>query len=114
MKEFRLLPGAALQKRPRGFHSEFASRLRMLRFRSGLTQRELGVRIGVGRATIGRWSDGSTQPRVGRLIRLCDFFGVSCDSLIGLKEFEEGKDRQSLRRVCTRAAEARKARRARR
>jgi len=39
-----------------------ASRLRKLRGRSGLSQEELARRLGVARATVTRWENGTRRP----------------------------------------------------
>ena len=103
--KFRLLPGSETP-RPQGprVDSVFAQRLRMLRAQSRLRQREVAVRIYVGQSTVSRWEGGTAEPRVSPLLRLCEFFGVSGDSLLGLKGFELGTKRRSLRRIRALAA----------
>ena len=55
----------------------FAERLKELRTETGLTQEQLGERIGVQRMTIIRWERGSNPPSDENLLRLAQLFKTS-------------------------------------
>lgn len=64
----------------------FAERLKDLWLRSGLTQIEIGRRIGYERKTIAAWINGDYAPNILALSRLCSVFNVSADYLLFGKE----------------------------
>lgn len=61
---------------------KFHEKLIDLRKKAGLSQEELGNRIGVSRQTVSKWELGQSCPDVQRLIALSDFFDVSLDQLV--------------------------------
>lgn len=61
----------------------FGKRLRSVRKELGLTQKELGERIGVGRTTISEYESGKIVPRQDGLIKLAEVLGVNVDFLTG-------------------------------
>ena len=73
--------------------SEFANRLRQLRRERGLTRQQLAGATGVGRATLGHYEAGTSEPGLRNLIKLADYFGVTLDYIAGrprqLKLFDE-------------------------
>lgn len=66
------------------FHKE----LQRLRKSAGLSQEELGEKIGVSRQTISKWEGASAYPDMLNLITISKFFGVSVDALINGEEVE--------------------------
>ena len=57
--------------------ANFAERLKKLRTETGLTQEQLGERIGVQRMTIIRWEGGSNPPSDENLLLLAQLFKTS-------------------------------------
>jgi transcriptional regulator with XRE-family HTH domain len=70
-----------------------ANRLKELRRRTLLTQKELAAAIGVEYQTVQRWENGTRSPRPAQLRKLCEVFGVTPDELLAALEGEsaEGK-----------------------
>lgn len=64
----------------------FGERLRELRTDKGLTQKELGEKIGYAQSTVVYWENNENEPTVTAIKKLCKFFGVSADFLIGLED----------------------------
>jgi transcriptional regulator with XRE-family HTH domain len=58
-------------------------RLRALREASGLSQRQLGQRLGVHHSNIGFWESGATPPRSDVLPKMADILGVRVEELLG-------------------------------
>lgn len=58
------------------------ARLRDLRKRHGLTQKELAERIGCTEQTCRNWESGKNLPETDCLLLLSDLYGVSCDYLL--------------------------------
>lgn len=63
--------------------STFQQRLKDLRTGSGLTQEELGKKVGVGKMTVSQYETGSRRPDIETLEALADALNVSVDYLIG-------------------------------
>ena len=64
----------------------FAQRLKTLRAEHNMTQKELGRRMNLSRATIGGYETKSRQPSHEKLASMADIFGVSVDYLIDGEE----------------------------
>lgn len=56
--------------------------IKRLREKENLKQDELGIKIGVGGATISSWENGRTEPNMGYIQKLADFFDITTDKLI--------------------------------
>ena len=93
-------------------------RLREIRKLSGLTMKELGIRIGVSESAISQYETGKRQPDYETLLKIADYFGVSVDYLLGkdeksedseLQEYlEQLKNRSEMRMLFKLAADATK------
>jgi transcriptional regulator with XRE-family HTH domain len=59
----------------------FAARLRALRARRGVTQRDVADATGVSRGAVGYLEQARCCPTADSLARLADVFGVSMDEL---------------------------------
>ena len=57
--------------------------LRQLREAAGLTQRELGNRIGVSGQAVAQWETGIKRPSVENLTKLADVLETSTDAILG-------------------------------
>ena len=62
--------------------SMVGSRIGMLRRGKGITQSELGERLGVSYQAVSKWERGETLPDVGILVDLADVLETSVDSLL--------------------------------
>jgi transcriptional regulator with XRE-family HTH domain len=56
----------------------FAGRLRELREAAGLTQEQLGERVGVKREAVARWEAGKREPGWSNVLALAEALGVDC------------------------------------
>ena len=68
----------------------FRERIRLLREKNGMTQKDFAACTGTGHMTIYEYERKDKMPRVDMLFRIARKTGCSVDWLIGLKE-EEGK-----------------------
>ena len=64
----------------------FAERLRELRLEKGLTTIQLADAVGFGDSAISYWENQKRMPSAESISKLAQFFGVSTDYLIGLKD----------------------------
>lgn len=60
----------------------FNEKLIELRKSKGLSQDELGEKLGVSRQTISKWELAQSYPDFQRLVLLSDYFGLSLDALV--------------------------------
>lgn len=70
--------------------NNFSTNLKELRENKGLTQREIAKLLNISQVTYCNWENDKTEPDLNNLIRLCRFFMVSTDYLLGI-ESEDGR-----------------------
>lgn len=63
----------------------FPQRLKELRLKKGLTQTELGKKLGISQKSYSHWESGKTEPSLENLIKLADLLEVSVGWLFGRK-----------------------------
>lgn len=69
----------------------FRERIRLLREKNGMTQKDFAAFTGTGHMTIYEYERKDKMPRVDMLFRIARKTGCSVDWLIGLKEEEENE-----------------------
>ena len=60
-------------------------RMRELRTDKQMSMKQLAVAIGTTDAAISNWENGINEPKISYVIRLCEFFNVSADYLLGIE-----------------------------
>ena len=65
-------------------YCSFGENLKNLRKGRGMTQSELGGKIGLSKAVISKYETGLGYPSFDVLIRIAKFFGVTTDFLLGV------------------------------
>ena len=73
---------------------EFHERLSFLRKAAGLTQEQLGARVGVTRQAVSKWESGQVSPDAATVARLCGALNVSADFLVLGREPVDAEDGQ--------------------
>ena len=58
-------------------------RIKELREAAGMSQRELGERIGISGPAVSMWESGENRPSLTNLEKLADVLGVSIDAILG-------------------------------
>lgn len=58
-------------------------RIKQLREAAGMSQRELGERIGISGPAVAMWESGENRPSLTNLEKLADVLGVSVDAILG-------------------------------
>ncbi len=71
----------------------FNEKLIELRKSKGLSQDELGEKLGVSRQTISKWELAQTYPDFQRLVLLSDYFGLSLDALVKDIDVQDVRDK---------------------
>ena len=57
-------------------------RLKELRLKAGVTQKELATYLGVTGQTLLNWENGIYEPKIAEFINLAEYFNVTVDYLI--------------------------------
>lgn len=57
--------------------------IKNLRIEQNLSQQKLANEIGVSQKAIDYWERGVNEPKASYIVLLADFFGVTCDFLLG-------------------------------
>lgn len=66
----------------------FGEKLKELREKSGLTQRQLAAQIGIGKSTLAMYESKDRMPSPAMLIKISAVFHVSTDYLLGIDKRE--------------------------
>lgn len=74
---------------------KFPERLAQLRKEYKITQKELAMKLGVSRGTIGMYEIGQRDPDSETINKIADFFNVSTDYLLGRSNIRNPYDRTS-------------------
>lgn len=69
----------------------FGERLKELMSERNMTARSLSSATKIPHGTITQWTRGETMPNSKSLIKLCVFFKISADWLLGLSNFRRVK-----------------------
>lgn len=64
----------------------FSKRLKELRTDNNLSMRDLAKKIDATDAAISNWENNINEPKISYVIRLCNYFDVSADYILGLKD----------------------------
>ena len=61
---------------------ELYERIALARKKAGLSQEQLGEKLGVSRQAVSKWESGQTNPDVAYITEMCRLFSVSADWLL--------------------------------
>lgn len=67
--------------------SSFADRFKMLRERTGMTQKEAAEVFGTADSTVGMWEQGRRRPPVEKMEEIADYFNVDLNYLNGKSDY---------------------------
>ena len=68
-------------------NNTFGQKLKLLRKKRGLTERQLGECLNFSNQSVSFWEYGEREPKLDTLIAIAKFFDVSVDYLLGISEF---------------------------
>ena len=63
---------------------ELGKKIKQLRFKAGLTQEQLGEKLGIGAQSVSKWENAVAMPDISTLPMLAEIFGVTIDDLFDL------------------------------
>ena len=70
--------------------SDFARTLALLRREKKISQRMAAGDLGVSQALLSHYENGLREPGLGFVVRAADYYGVSCDYLLGCSMARDG------------------------
>lgn len=76
--------------------ADFASMLKYLRERDGLSQRELASKLGMSASAICMYEKGNRQPNFEDEETIADFFNVDLNTLRGIRTYESHSDYEEV------------------
>ncbi len=65
---------------------KIGKRLRDLREEEGLLQKDVAKALGISRSTYTNYEQGTREPSLDMVVKLCDFYKVSADYLLGRED----------------------------
>ena len=71
----------------------FPDTLCELRRRSGLSQRKAASDLKISQALLSHYENGTREPGLSFVCRVCDYYGVTADYLLGRSRNPDGLDR---------------------
>lgn len=74
-----------------------AQNLRLLRKRMGLSQQDLAEKVGLNRGNIASYESGTAEPKICKLLRIGNLFGVTTRDLTRYDLAEAGRLEQAMR-----------------
>lgn len=65
----------------------YGERIKELRKAMNMTQKQLAEKLGVGQKDVSRYELEQHEPSISTILKLCEFFDVSADYLLGRTDF---------------------------
>lgn len=84
----------------------FAKRLREVRENRRKTQLDVSRILGISNVSYGAWERGDTEPSIEKLVKLCQFFDVTADWLIGMDKVNAAAKAPMIGRIAALKDEA--------
>lgn len=85
----------AIKKRLSILKGYFMNRLRDLREDRDLRQVDVSEAVGIDQSTLSNYETGKTNPDSFAIIKLCDFYNVSADYLLG-RDFDGNSTKEEI------------------
>jgi transcriptional regulator with XRE-family HTH domain len=79
-----------MSARPPDYDAEVGARLRSLRLSYTVKQTDLAARLGVQRAAVTRWEQGTRGLTIDMLLRIADTFGIPASRLLPERHQDTG------------------------
>ena len=75
--------------------NNFSHTLSELRHRSGLSQRKAAADLGISQALLSHYENGAREPGLNFVCKVCDYYNVTADYLLGRSTNPSGKSSSS-------------------
>lgn len=73
----------------------FSQTLSELRHRAGLSQRKAAADLHISQALLSHYENGAREPGLAFVCRVCDYYNVTADYLLGRSANPDGSDRSA-------------------
>ncbi len=70
--------------------NNFCHTLSALRKSRGLSQRKVAQVLGISQALLSHYENGAREPGLAFVVKVCDYYGVSADYLLGRTDMPHG------------------------
>ncbi len=77
----------------------FAQRVKAEREKKNLSTTELAEKLGVQKSRVSMWETNGTIPRNDMLLKLCDFFNVTVDYLLGNETEQTDEKKEKINSI---------------
>ena len=64
----------------------FRYRLKEMRMEKNLSQKKLAEILGTNNSSICDWECGRTEPSIDMIIKICKYFNINSDYMLGLED----------------------------
>lgn len=71
----------------------FGQTLSRLRHESGRSQRQTAADLGISQALLSHYENGAREPKLEFVIKICDYYNVTADFLLGRTDQRENTSR---------------------
>ena len=71
--------------------SNFAEILSTLRHRRGISQRQAAADLGISQALLSHYENDAREPKLGFVVRACDYYDVPADYILGRSDAPTAK-----------------------
>ena len=82
---------------------DFSLKLKELREKKHLTQKQLAIELGVAVGSVGMWESSERIPPAKRLQAIANYFGVTVDELLGYDELTPEERAEGARETIKRS-----------
>ena len=65
----------------------FGERIKELREANHLSQKQLAIVLGRNQQSISRYEKEQIEPNIGMIVKICDYFEVTADFLLGRTDY---------------------------
>lgn len=74
-------------------------KIKSLRKEQNITQEKLAEYLGISYQAVSKWENGTALPDITLIPKIANFFGVSADFLLGMKEKEQTEELKNLEKI---------------
>jgi transcriptional regulator with XRE-family HTH domain len=71
--------------------ADFSKIIHRLRMEKGLSQRRVAAELGISQALLSHYENGVREPKLPFVKKICGYYGVSADHLLGCDDAAQGK-----------------------
>ena len=66
--------------------NKFRYRLKEMRLEKNISQKKLAEILGTNNSSVCDWECGRTEPNIDMIIKICKYFNINSDYILGLED----------------------------